>query len=122
MREIKFRAWDKINKKWIKHFNIDLLNINIFVLSNIEINQYTNVNDVNEKEIYENDIVETTWWNEQDEKYRKTGKVICKNGMCLIEFLKEDYRNYEGQSLYHAIDVIKLGNIYENKDLIGDED
>lgn len=53
MREIKFRAWDKVNKRWIKQFNIDLLSINVSKLPNIELMQYTGLKDANEKEIYE---------------------------------------------------------------------
>lgn len=110
MREIKFRAWDKVNKRWIKHFNIDLLNINIFDLPNIEINQYTNVNDVNKKEIYDGDIV-------LDVHNKSPMVVLFRDGEWRIE--NKDY----DEALYDlGIDKEVVGNIYENKDLLGDEE
>lgn len=111
MREIKFRAWDKINKRWCKNFKVDLLSIPIHEMPHIVIEQYTGVKDVNNTEIYENDIVETTWWNDKEEKYKRIGIVVIKNGMALIKFPYENEK-YEGQSLYHTVDVKVKGNIY----------
>lgn len=83
MREIKFRAWDKINKRWCKNFKVDLLSIPIHEMPHIVIEQYTGVKDVNNIEIYENDIVETAWWNDKEEKYRtnrNSRKYAIRNG------------------------------------------
>lgn len=55
MREIKFRIWDINARKWLKSFNIDLLDIPKFNLA--EVNQYTGLKDKNNKEIYEGDIL-----------------------------------------------------------------
>jgi hypothetical protein fuD12_02509 len=55
MREIKFRIWDINARKWLKSFNIDLLDIPKFNLA--EVNQYTGLKDMREKEIYEGDIL-----------------------------------------------------------------
>lgn len=120
MREIKFRVWDKINKKWIKHFNIDLLNINIFSLPNIEINQYTGLKDKNGKEIYEGDIIidkvgpkikMVVKWDEEISGFRSFGQY---NGENYIGYV--GHFNKAGKNTCEVI-----GNIYENKELLRNE-
>lgn len=54
-RKIKFRIWDKINKKWLNCFNANLLNIGD--LSNVELMQYTDCTDSKGKMIFEGDIL-----------------------------------------------------------------
>lgn len=54
-RKLKFRAWDKINRMWLKSFNANLLNIGD--LSNVEINQYTGQHDERDNEIFEDDFI-----------------------------------------------------------------
>jgi uncharacterized phage protein (TIGR01671 family) len=72
MREIKFRAWDKDSKRmryaedligpggWVIQFHGVPLEIGIhgvFEPENVELMQYTGLEDKNGKEIYEGDIV-----------------------------------------------------------------
>ena len=136
MREIKFRAWDKVNNRMI--LNNRILKIcfvrsnhipNLIVYSNrnienrteirendkqycneFELMQYTGLKDTNKKEIYEGDIL----WDEHNEEYCEVifecGKFVC---------------NFETNSIDLSDisdELIVIGNIYENKELIGDEE
>ena len=67
-REIKFRAWDKINNKMYPISGISFTNKDVWLqisdeqimganFNEIEIMQYTSLKDKNDKEIYEGDIL-----------------------------------------------------------------
>lgn len=129
MREIKFRVFDKASKYNPMHivgedshdsFWID--SDNVFHYSNLQngegsgecgdyiLMQYTDLKDTNKKEIYEGDIL----WDEHNEEYCEVifecGKFVC---------------NFETNSIYLSDisdELIVIGNIYENKELIGDEE
>lgn len=106
-REIKFRAWDITNQMWLKRFNANLLNIGD--LSNVEMNQYTGLKDKNGKEIYEGDIVIL---NDAEEENRCVVKYKYGSYILIDGDLREDLSNVEDRFL----EVI--GNIYENKNLL----
>lgn len=133
MREIKFRAWDKEDKKMyvVAHIS-NLLTVGTYVTvrknepdaitkierdleeDTYELMQYTGLKDKNGKEIYEGDIV----------------KRYDQNGIIKFNFLVEqdgavvDVPNFgfnmhnddENESLYGELEVI--GNIYENPELL----
>lgn len=148
MRQIKFRAWDKKDKKYLysdkqefictTHSNglgvtipfdidekygpdvdgIDWADADL-LMGRYELEQFTGLYDKNGKEIYENDILEFEG---------KTLVVIwvedwCQFTMQRVEDYKsnaEDWCHYDlFKSLSDKYEVI--GNIHENKELLGYE-
>lgn len=118
MREIKFRAWD--NKKEcftdyqiMDDFILFFEKHNGCWLSNkenrFELMQYTGAKDKNGKEIYEGDIVVLN--------------NIENDNMCIVRYEHSSYR-LEGWSLREDLSNVEdrflevVGNIYENKNLL----
>ena len=72
MREIKFRAWDKINKKMVHHDDANFIDMVVrfdgvvwchdsyfgITSENFELMQYTGLLDKNGVEVYEGDILQ----------------------------------------------------------------
>ena len=123
MRKIKFRAWDKENEKMMKVLSLHLENKEISVKENgtfhlfrmQDLMQYTGVKDKNGKEIYEGDIVlikldETSTWHKTVVGFKK-GAFIAS----LID--GEDYI-YIFNRGFDNNDFEVIGNIYENKKLL----
>lgn len=104
MREIKFRAWDKEQKKMLDDVSTWT---DDFTGMLIALMQYTGLKDKNGKEIYEGDIV----------KYKndKPDKVIFENGGFMTSrFYHRTPNNWK--ILLDELEVI--GNIYENPELL----
>ena len=120
MREIKFRAWHKEEKIMGEVLGIDILHKEIFFsnedadcyghtdFKDIELMQYTGLKDKNEKEIYEGDII------------------ICKYGPQIameVKWVDEGFRTlgkYDGDNYVGFVknNAEVIGNIYENKNLL----
>ena len=121
MREIKFRAWDKLTKTMRYVLCIDWLNglvdLNDRIIERkynnskddgVILMQYTELKDKNGKEIYDGDILTDEHNEEYCEVIFEFGNFVC---------------NFETNSIDLSDisdELIVRGNIYENKDLIGD--
>ena len=131
MREIKFRAWLKEDKKMVNVETMDFADksmqylekseiVNAYLLrrvifDDIELMQYTGLKDKNGAEIYDGDIVlvelsGTSTWYKTVVKF-KEGAFIAS----LID--GEDYF-YIFNRGFDSNDFEILGNIYENKNLL----
>jgi len=120
MREIKFKAWDKTNKKWCDCspavgwvLNTDTHEIRIQFYGctdgNIDLIQYTGLKDKNGKEIYEGDIVKG-YLMINDDDYSFTDVISYK----APSFICDNSADF-GLDMYE-LEVI--GNIYENPELL----
>ena len=121
MREIKFRAWLKDEKKMIDvkaidwDENGDILSINYpsgkaysgYDKDNIELMQYTGIMDTNGVKVFEGDIV----YVDGDD----IGVIEYKSGCFYVRS-----NGYEGTfyNNYFGYDVEVIGNIYKNPELL----
>jgi len=114
MRDIKFRAWDEVDKKIV---NWDELN---FYAYEGTLMQYTGLNDKNDVEIYEGSIVQV--YNTKIKKY-EVGNIAMNNLGCWSVVLKNIkvpmFEFIDSRlSLVHDFSRIEvIGNIYENIEL-----
>ena len=119
MREIKFRAWDKLNKDM---FNVESINfqerrvykdtVSYRKFNDVEVMQYTGLKDEYDDEIYEGDIVTL-----HNSKYKvifnsKEARFVLRNNEFELEitFINNNNKRME-----------VLGNVYENPELMEDE-
>ena len=131
-RDIKFRLWSKIGKKFIETDNPDLdfvINNNgylysienfygeIYVLPqmDIEVLQFTGLKDRNGKEIYEGDVIKLIYF--KDGRKREIGKVVFLHYQASFGIIDRDGNEYP---LYRntATQIEIIGNIYEDPSLL----
>ena len=128
MREIKFRAWLKEEKKMVNVETIDFTDKSIqyleknefinaylsrrMIFGDVELMQYTGLKDKNDKEIYEGDIL---FFRDENMKYvavwQDTAFIIKS-----IEIRKYSEKMYWLDDTEICCEIV--GNIYENKNLL----
>lgn len=105
MREIKFRIWD-IRLKTYLPFTEDLKLLK-FQIEEYVIQQFTGLKDKKGKEIYEGDIVKTTFVN------YKLQTIIFEYGAFRLSEISQYDHNYDDIQNSEIV-----GNIFENSELL----
>jgi len=107
MREIKFRAWDLVAKKF---YYVDVWSFHILAENCDDVQQFTGLHDKNGKEIYEGDILKIGYgYAEQADSY-------------IVEDLRELYADTQIDDSYCFITSMKIiGNMYENPELLKED-
>ena len=117
MKNIKFRAWDKINGEmipWNRLLNGYNLR-NVFMrpeMCGLILMQYTGLKDKNGVEIFEGDIVNHYWSDQIGESH--CGKVVMRNPF--------DYSVEDAEYFIFADELEILGSIYENPELLEEKE
>ncbi len=108
MREIKFRAWDKLDR--VMNTDLPTIDFECCKINGLILMQYTGLKDKNGKEIYEGDIVHHL-------KYGGNWEVIYTKENTGYD-LKRD--NHESMHLCDKCqpNLEIVGNIYENPELV----
>lgn len=118
MREIKFRAWDKINKEM---FNVEFIDfqkrevykdvVSYRKFNDVELMEYTGLKDKNNKEIYEGDIVTL-----HNSRYKVIFNSEGARFILKDEFFEMDIPFTNNNNERMEI----IGNIYESQELMED--
>ena len=119
MKEIKFRAWNALNKKmldWGDIFHLPAWEIFPGTPEQRPFNimQYTGLKDKNDREIYEGDIIEFLE-NESGETW--TAKIVFENLAFKALDVEDEGYEYDFDDLS---DIEVIGNIYENPEILKD--
>jgi uncharacterized phage protein (TIGR01671 family) len=134
VREIKFRAWHKKEKKMYQVDDImwnpqQRIWLNLKEdendkgesINDVELMQYTGLKDVGGTEIYEGDVVEGIGGEHilGTSKFNVFGIVEFLSGSFILnEILNKSASSL--QQLNLIMDLTVIGNIYENPELLGD--
>jgi len=123
VREVRFQAWDKWEKEmlpvaginftnefmWINELIDDETSANTRYLDEVVLRQYTGVNDVKNREIFEGDIGWVDYHDCHGLVKNIKGKLVYEWGNSIDDFFK----------MFEHVEVI--GNIYENPELLESE-
>jgi len=118
-REIKFRAWDKRAKKWVKSFQLYFpkceLAGNFVSDEDIELIQYTGLKDRVGKEIYEGDVL-APMKNDYSPEYKGDWIMTFDRGTFLAVSVDDRFETWAPYWTEQQFEII--GNIYENPELL----
>jgi len=135
MREIKFRAWDNENKKWIEDkFYVDK-NGQVYLLEDacvpgdsehlsdfsvdVELVQFTGLWDKNGKEIFEGDIIRRGIYTSLDCGCITDASIEIEQVESLSDFFEcKGYNEGELAHDYGPKYLEVIGNIFENPELL----
>ena len=120
---IKFRAWDKRYKEYIKNVMVDgcgkvYFDDGVATQDDLDIHveQFTGLTDVNGKDVYEGDIIKSNYKYAQP----KVSQIIIENGNSYI--LGEDLATGNEMLVSDHISEIKvIGNVHTNSELLEDK-
>lgn len=134
MREIKFRAWDELT---CQMYNVNTLSIiyewvdieneldykDEVIFNDIDLMQYTGLKDRNGVEIYEGDIVKSTWNNELGiVEYGHSSEDDHAPNCTMIGFyiepIGEELKVGLGMDANGEMPYTIIGNKYENPELL----
>ena len=125
-REIKFRAWDKENKKMAQVSRIDFGPGGIkYLVDDSVLLEYTGLHDKNGREIYENDILKVT--SEDGESYVAAVKWFGDEGYPAFDLAGIPATwCYESNALAtifeSGVETCEvIGNIFENTEMLEEE-
>ena len=138
MREIKFRAWDKEDKRMIvdkqKFMPLMITNKGVLKLNpetnydswilinenRLDLMQYTGLKDKEGKEIYEGDIVEGLVMF-QDNLMEVKGVIKFIHGRFVIAEYNCSLYKFSNAQGNQSNEITVIGNKYENPELLGED-
>lgn len=135
---IKFRAWDKRENTMrdvaVLHFtkggkvnSIEYWKtpseLKSYHVRNLILMQSTGLKDLKGVEIFEGDIVQSTWYDVDNNPYKKKGEITFVGAQYVIVYdsqfdVETGEITYDAHSLTYAEDVEVIGNIYEQPELL----
>ena len=111
MREIKFRVWDSISKKLYTWDKVSVIPLEDFIhLEHYTLEQYTGLKDKNGTEIYEGDILNYEFEDDDNKPF----EIVWYNYGC-------KYFNWEFPSFLNPFNIehgVVIGNIHQNPELL----